>query len=182
MFKVLAAEPEFLDEVVANLALDALTKVELTLEQVGRETVDYLRSLTSEMRPPIGARTIRTKRRRRIGKEAEVGPLQAVPERMTLGSGGPRQAHPGHWADVSTVLAASYDSEVERTATGVTLVLRNTAEYAFWVEVRDGFFVLSGVTDPGGPVEQAFRTVAARLAPDMEIVVEDVQRTDTEGA
>ncbi len=151
MFTVRASEPEFLDQVVANVVLDALTKLELVLQQVGQETVDYLRSLTEHTQP---------------GWPDPQGP--------------PRQAHPGEWADRSGQLAASYGFEVVRTATSVTLRLTNDAEYAFWVEVMDGYFVLSGVTDPGGPVEQAFRTIAARLAPDMAIVVESAQR-DVEG-
>ncbi len=147
MFTIAAAEPAFLDEVIANVALDALTKLELTLEQVGQETVDYLRSLVA-------------------------GTVEGWPDPDGPG----RQPHPGGWADRTTVLAASYGYEVERGDGSVTLRLYNTAEYAFWVEVMDGYFVLSGVTDPGGPVEQAFRAVAARLAPDMVVVVEEAVR------
>lgn len=143
MFTIAAAETEFLDELVANTALDALTKVELVLQQVGQETIDYLRSLVD-------------------------GTVEGWPDPAGPG----RQPHPGGWADRSSVLAASYGFEVVRTATSITLRVFNTAEYAFWVEVMDGYFVLSGVTDPGGPVEQAFRMIAARLAPEFEVVTE----------
>jgi hypothetical protein len=78
-----------------------------------------------------------------------------------------RRAHLGHWADVTTRLVQGYRYEVEGSD---TLVLRNDVEYAAYLEQREGFWVLSGVTDPGGPVEQAIIEAAAGLG--LEVTVE----------
>jgi hypothetical protein len=129
-----------LAESVAALEEDALRKLELILEAVGASTIAYLRSLTSEMRPPAR------------GKDEY------------------RRAHPGHWADVTGQLANSYSYEVERRGDDeVVLILRNDAEHAIYLEAREGFFVLSGVADPGGPVEQAIRRVVPIVAPGWEV-------------
>lgn len=109
------------------------------LQMVGDATIAYLRSYTSEMRPPA-----------RSGDTKE------------------RPAHPGHWADDTGALAGAYRYEVQRRGGEVRLVLLNDMEYAIYLEVRDGFFVLSGVTDPGGPVENALRQALAPF-PGIEI-------------
>lgn len=100
---------------------------------VGNETVAFLRSLTDQMRPPA-----------RAGE-------------------GPRRAHPGGWADVRGTLAASYSYKVEPTDFGARLTLINTAEYAVYLELMDGYYVLSGVGEPGGPVEQILRENAEKI-------------------
>lgn len=100
---------------------------------VGNETIAYLRSLTDKMRPPA-----------RNGE-------------------GPRRAHPGGWADVRGTLAASYSYKVEPTDFGARLTLINTAEYATYLELMDGYYVLSGVGEPGGPIEMILRQNAEKL-------------------
>jgi hypothetical protein len=111
------------------------------LEATGIKTVEFLRSFTSEVRPP------------------------------KRGATEPRPAHPGHWADVSSHLALSYGSHVEHGEQGgYRLVMTNSAEYAAALEARDGFFVLSGVTERGGPVEMALREAVASIAPDWTVV------------
>lgn len=122
-----------------RVRISELQKVEALLEVTGREVVAYLRSLTGETRPAV-----------RPGQPS-------------------RRAHPGHWADVTGILSNSYDFRVERDGEGVSLILLNSAEYAAELEVRDGYFVLKGVTDPGGPVEQALREVLPRIAPGWEV-------------
>lgn len=136
----LSVESRGVRESIAALQLDERQKLALVLQRVGIETIAYLRSLTTEMRPPA---------RRFPG-----APL-----------GGMRRAHPGHWADVSSQLALAYSWEVEERGDEVVLALRNSAEHAVFVEARDGFFVLSGVADAGGPVEQALRKVIPEIAP-----------------
>lgn len=121
---------------VDALELEITAKFAAIAEMIGVETIAYLRSLTSEMRPPIKA------------------------------GGKWRKAHPGHWADRRSTLALSYAYEVVEQAGLVTLILRNTAEYAIYLELHDGFFVLSGVTDDNGPAEQALRRAAKRVAPE----------------
>ena len=100
---------------------------------VGRETISFLRSLTNEMRPPA-----------RAGE-------------------GMRRAHPGGWADVRSTLSLSYDYKVEPTEFGAKLTLINTAGYAVYLELMDGFYVLSGVGEPGGPVDTILREKAESL-------------------
>ena len=130
---------------IERLALDAHAKMYLVAEAIGVETIAYLRSLTSEMRPPA-----------------------RVPGTKTVT--GVRRAHPGHWADVTGQLAASYDHEVQRIGRSeVVLSLMNHAEYAAHLERRDGYYVLSGVTDPGGPVEQALIRAVQKHAPGWEV-------------
>lgn len=108
-------------------------------EAIGHRTVAYLRSLTGVMRPP-----------------AKPG-------------GAFRYAHPGGWADITSNLANAYRFEVRPNGKGWTLAFINSMEYAAYLEAHDGYFVLSGVTDPGGPVEQAMRQVLAEVAPNWEI-------------
>lgn len=58
---------------------------------------------------------------------------------------GPRQIHPGGWADVTTQLVRSYGFDVEQASqTLFILTLWNAAEYAVFLE-RKGYWVLSGL-------------------------------------
>lgn len=100
---------------------------------VGSETIAFLRSLTDNMRPPA-----------RNGE-------------------GMRRAHPGGWADVRGTLAGSYSYRVEPTEFGAKLILINTAEYAVYLELMDGFYVLSGVGEKGGPIDTILREKAESL-------------------
>lgn len=112
------------------------------LTMYGFNSVAFLRSLTNEQRPPA--------------KKGE----------------GPRWAHPGHWADISSHLALSYGFTVQDgsgrvirepvlSVTGArapfTLDLFNSSEYAIYLEKRHGFWVLSGYTDPGAAGEKVLR-------------------------
>ena len=126
---------------IQALAVEAEEKVRLVIEAVAIETIAYLKSHTEELRPPAR------------------GGLSA------------RFAHPGHWADVTGILANSYGWEISRIPGGWRLTLVNTAEYAIHLEARDGFFVLSGVADPGGPVEEALGEVVGQIAPEMRVEV-----------
>ena len=113
----------------------------VVLHLTGEDVVKYLKSWTDERRPPASP-------------------------------GGPdRPAHPGHWADVTTTLREGYEGTVTRLGEGWRLTLRNPTPYASYLEDRNGFFVLSGVADPGGPVEQALIEVAARVAPTWRVVL-----------
>lgn len=100
---------------------------------IGAETIAFLRSLTNEMRPPA-----------RAGE-------------------GMRQAHPGGWADVRSTLELSYSYEVQPMEYGARLILMNTAEYAVYLELRDGYYVLAGIEAPGGPIDTILREKAEML-------------------
>jgi hypothetical protein len=128
-------------EAVADMGVETADGLELMLMAVGEKTVAYLRSLTSEQRPPV----------------KRSGPV--------------RSAHPGHWGDVTGQLANSYGYYVYRSPGELQLVLYNTAEYAIFLEQHEGFFVLSGVTESGGPVEMAIRHAVAAIAPDWRVVI-----------
>jgi hypothetical protein len=126
---------------IADLRIDVEAKAGLVIQAVAVDTIAYLKSHTEERRPPV---------------------------RM----GGPdRMAHPGHWADVMGILANSYGWEVVKIPGGWRLVLSNTAAHAIYLEQRDGFFVLAGVAEPGGPVEGALVEVVGRIAPEMRVEV-----------
>jgi hypothetical protein len=128
---------------IRAIALDTERKIELVAQQTGQEVIDYLRSLTDVMRPPASR-------------------------------GGPaRPAHPGGWADITSLLANGYTWRVEKIPGGWRLVLANTTEYAAHLEAHDAYFVLSGVTDPDGPVYAALRQVAAAVAPEWRVDVRE---------
>ena len=68
---------------LAAAEMDLQKKAVHILDLVGREAIAFLRSTTSELRPPV-----------RKGE-------------------GPRQAHPGGWADITTNLAGAYTHDVD---------------------------------------------------------------------
>lgn len=76
-----------------------------------------------------------------------------------------RPKHPGGWADKTFKLRDSYYYEVQREAGAWLLIIGNTGRHAQLVEAT-GKFVVRGVTEPGGPVEEALRKAVAQLAPD----------------
>lgn len=128
-------------ESFAALTIPVEKKIEFVLREVGIETIAYLRKLTGELRPPWPS------------------------------AGGPnRPAHPGHWADRTGNLANAYGWEVSPLPDGFVLALYNTMEYAVYLEAHDGFFVLSGVTERGGPVEKAVREAIATIAPEWTVI------------
>jgi len=130
---------------IEGMAVDTVQKLVLICEAIGAETIAYLRSHTNEMRPP--ARIPYTKVKTGI-----------------------RRAHPGHWADRTGQLAASFDYDVSRPEPGVVLLtMRNVAEYAVYLEAHEGYWVLRGVTEPGGPVDKALRRAVERHAPGWEV-------------
>jgi hypothetical protein len=129
------AVPANMTDWMRNHVQETDKRIELILQIVGANTVAYLRSLTTVRRPPV-----------RKGE-------------------GERWAHPGGWADISSNLANAYAFEVRQSGAGWELVLSNHMEYAAYLEAKDGYFVLSGVTEPGGPVEQAIRDAVAEVAP-----------------
>ena len=130
--------PDFAEAMNA-LGAPVRFQVRQVLQAIGASTVDFLKSYTSVMRPPL-----------------------RVADAM-------RAAHPGGWADVTGVLANSYGWAVTEGADGWILKLFNDADYAVYLETKEGYFVLHGVTDPGGPVEEALRRAVALVAPTWKI-------------
>lgn len=126
--------PDF-TEVMRTSELDALDAAQMLLEMAAVECVAYLRSFTSKMQPPV--------------RRSEL----------------PRPAHPGGWADVTGDLARGYGYTVDKDALAdsVSVTLWNREDYAAALEAKDGYYVLTGITDPGGPMDKAVRRMAAEL-------------------
>lgn len=138
------------------LEVQETRKIELLLQSVGFETVAYLRSLTGGEGEAKGAEA-RVSFRTRAGAQVS----------FAINRSGP--AHPGGWRDITGNLANAYAFTVESHPDGATLVFTNHMEYAAALEARDGYWVLRGVTDPGGPLERKLREVLPRVAPGWEI-------------
>lgn len=121
------------------------------MSAIGAELENWLRSLTSEMRPPPGARMVTY-----AGGTTKL----YVPPRYR--GEGEREAHPGHWADVTGQLALSYDSKAWQSGAAVwVLEISNNAEYAEALENLEGYWVLDGVLSTG----QAEALMAQYLTP-----------------
>jgi len=74
------------------------------------------------------------------------------------------------WVNRSGELARSYRYSVAEVLGGAALTLYADADHAIYLEARDGLFVLNGITDRGGPIEQALREVCAAIAPEFTVV------------
>jgi hypothetical protein len=139
MFALAETELTGLEELVRRLEGDARVKLRRVAEFIGERTVEYLKSYTSEIRPP------------------------------TTPGGPTGPAHPGHWKDITKQLVEGYGSRVTEDVDGLTLEVFNRSDHAIFVEMRQGYFVLHSVMDPGGPVEQALRKAVAQIAPEWTV-------------
>jgi len=135
-------ELEGLTETLKEIEADISVKLRKVADFVGIRTIELLRSYINETRPPV-----------RPGEPA-------------------RKARYGHWADNSGNLARAYDYNVEQTPNSITIVFSNSMDYAAALDVKEGFFVLRGVADRGGPVEQMLRRAVQELAPDWTLSYE----------
>lgn len=132
-----------LQERMRRIQQEGVERLIAVLDRVGERTVEILRSYDGSLgpRPP-------KKGRRRQDH---------------------RPRHPGGWSDVTGRLARSYAYQVMRVGSGVALTILNTDQKATLVEAKDGYFVVSGVTEAGGPVDRALREAIAELAPGWEM-------------
>jgi len=123
------------DEGWELLMKDADLQSIAALDEIGRRVVAKLQSHTQERRPPA----------RRGGAN--------------------RYAHPGHWADVTGALASQFGYKVDRARGKNTLTIYNTDRegYGAILEQREGFFVLRGIDQPGGLVDQIMRQVVREV-------------------
>ena len=120
----------------ADLAVPA-QQVQAALDALGIEIVAWLQSLTAEMRPPPGSRLVVSA----AGRQYLYTPPRYAGE-------GDREAHPGHWADVTGTLAAAYGHDVQMAGAGVWMLeLVNSSAYAEALEARDAYWVLDPVFD-----------------------------------
>lgn len=128
-----------LKALIPNIRRKVLAQAHVILDQAGAELMQYLTSYTSEMVP---------------GREKGASP---------------RPAHPGGWGDVSGDLMQEYFYEVEDMGAGPRLKVGNHSEHAVYVEARDGFLVVSGLFEPGGPLEDAVRHAVAAVNAEWKI-------------
>ena len=140
MFKMVPGQLEGLDELLRSMEIEAKDRLVLLMQEIGERTLEFLRSYTNQTAPPI-----------RKGDP-------------------PRRRHPQYWADRTGDLARAYDYTVTVSGNVVNLTFANDMGYAAELEGRDGYFVLKGVTERGGPVEAALRQALAIVAPDWELV------------
>lgn len=80
-----------------------------------------------------------------------------------------RRTHPGGWADRTFKLATSFGYEVKRTGSGWILTILNDAPHAHLIEAINGMYVVRGVADPGGPVQQALIQAVGEIAPEWRV-------------
>ncbi len=132
----LSAKEPEFGDFLNSMLKTAEERATVLFETTGEEVVGHLKSYTSARRPPIRP-------------------------------GGPsRPAHPGGWADVSKELMEGYGYRVTVRRGGAQLEIFNTAGHAVHLEARDGYFVVTGVMDEGGPVWQALRRRLREVAPE----------------
>lgn len=127
--------------------------IELVLNVVLQDMLTFLKGYTNVIRPPD--------------------------YRVSYYGGDPkawRPAHPGGWADISRNLVTHYKGEVYKTAKGNwSMLLWNDAvtekgeNLAMMVEAHAGFFVLTGLFQPGGVVEWTLARAIRRLAPGWQL-------------
>lgn len=126
------------------------------LEAVGMELQNWLRSLTDETRPPPGARMV---------TYADGTSKLYVPPRYR--GEGDRQAHPGHWADVTGQLALGYKSDVSRESGSIwVLEMSNNTKYAAALQSLEGYWVLEGVFDSEERLSDLFTQYVLPALPD----------------
>lgn len=132
--------PESFEEISGHLAADAY----VMMLEVGERVVEKLKSHTSERRPPA----------RRGGAD--------------------RFAHPGHWADVTGQLVADYRYEVikkgRKGLSELHIINDDSGGYGAILEEREGFFVLRGIDERGGLIDQEMRAAIAEYMSDVRVV------------
>ena len=148
-----ALESPDMRQFIKDIEASTDEKVGIIMEQVGIEMILFLKSYTTRMQPPD--------------------------YRVTYYGGdktAPRPAHPGNWADISGQLRVHYRHKVEKLATGNwSLAIWNdaTAEdghnLAAYVESREGYFVVTGIMEPGGVVMWTLQRAIKRICPDWNV-------------
>lgn len=119
-------------------------RMEDILEEVGRRVVAYLRSYTGASKEPPRDLSGR-KYKRKYGR-----------------------LHPGGWVDRTYTMRESFHYEVRRESGHWVLQIGNTAPHAHLVEAKHGIFVVRGIEEDGGLIEQRLRDVLREVAPEWD--------------
>lgn len=140
-------------------SMDDWTKEILWL--VVLDVVTYLKSYTSKRNPP------RYRRKWMLGPNLE---RVKVTKKNVSSISPDRPAHPGGWSDVEGDLRDQYYGRVEPAeGGGFRAIIGNRSGHAAYVEAKDGYFVVTGVFAPNGPVFKALRKYMRLYAPGMKI-------------
>lgn len=156
------------------------------LDEVGRRTVEYLQGYTGEDPPTFSWTDEDAKQvRERVEAQPAIKRMDAAKRRIVVAAAMEKEKarrrrkarrakgralHPGGWADVTNTLRDSYSYSVERVAgRGWRLSIKNDAKHAATMELRDGYFVVSGVAERGGPLQRTLREVVKELVPQWEV-------------
>lgn len=139
---------------IKSIEAETSEVVQMILQAVGQDVVQFLRSYTNLRRPP------RYERKFMLDKDSVRRPVTGDQS---------RPAHPGGWADVTNELAKGYRYKVELVGSDWRLWITNITGHAVYVEAMDGYFVVSGALADGGPVDRALRLAIKRLAPDWQV-------------
>lgn len=149
-----------------ELHMDSRVKAALLLETAGVEAVSYLRSLTSDTQPP--ARGGGNPRRAHPGGWADVTGQLAASYFYEVRVGGRRIS----WSVPQAEGAEPGQQQGVEQQGGIPptlppgkleLVLANSAEYARALEAKDGYYVLTGVTEEAAPLRRALVATATAL-------------------
>lgn len=152
LFQSSFASPD-LRQMVRDIELDQDELIREVLTRIGKDLKTFVQSYTNVMRPGDY--------RAQFGVFAYLTP----PDRTKVEWSAfakwwdiPRPAHPGGWADITGDLRLKYEVSVTKDGEAdYTLTLQNTSDHAAFVEARHGFWVVTGVFDPGGRVDSIIR-------------------------
>lgn len=163
------SDEEWLDE-LAKLDRDVASKVIDVLTVSGIEAVSFLRSLTGETRP--GVRAGDPPRRAHPGGWADItGNLSnAYAFEVLEGGRVVALADPGPTSGTEEAPVGPAPVRAERRGAPpadlpewVGLLMKNDWSYAVFLEQKDGYYILAGITDEGAPLDRALVAAAARL-------------------
>lgn len=162
LFHTQVNESPDLDDFIRNLEESAEDMSYTILRMVGQEALKYLKDYTSRKTDP--------RYRRKMGPDPSDPEFRIKYFKYQQRQQDPnRPTHPGGWGDISHDLVDGYYARTEKVDAGWQLTLGNKSGHAGYVEAKDGYFVISGVMDPGGPVDKAIRKAFRRLNPSWKI-------------
>lgn len=150
LFAAQVEEPDLLD-MIKNISTNSQDQVRAVLEFARTDLLVFLKSYTNVYRPPRYQRKFRLNdQSRRIA--VDPGDRQDW-----------RPAHPGGWADVENTLRDNYYVQLNWVGNAWQLLAGNRAPEAVFVEAMDGYFVVSGVMEPRGPVGRSIAKAVKAL-------------------
>ncbi len=140
------------------------------LRLVIQETLAYLRSFTNRSNPPRSGYYRKFKWEKDPDYPDDRG-FRGDKTKKSDRDSERRPAHPGNWSDVSGVMVAGYYGKIEKLSNGSwSGVIGNRDHDALFVEAKFGYFVVTGVFRPNGPVMQVLRKNIKKYAPGSKVL------------